>query len=125
MQSIAAAYHSLIAAVINRAVDDLKGIGPPCREKEIDRAMAFVLSDRCEAYCLELGIDYETIKEKAASLYQQIIAKEEKPRTERRLNSPGRLSGNHPFSVPKTEILKTYPSPWGSPSSLTNSRKSV
>jgi hypothetical protein len=68
-QSITAAYHSLIAAVIDRAIDDLKGIGPKCRKKEKDRAMAFVLSDTCEVYCLELEIDYRTIREKAAALY--------------------------------------------------------
>jgi hypothetical protein len=127
-QTISAAYHSLIAAVINRAVDDLKGIGPPCREKEIDRAMAFVLSDRCEAYCLELGIDCKTIREKAAALYRQIIAKEEKKRY---ADNPWWLSDNRHFRTlkmrPTTLVVGTidYPSPRGSSSTLTNSRKSV
>jgi hypothetical protein len=31
----------------------------------MDQAMAFILSDACESYCLELGINYETICEKA------------------------------------------------------------
>jgi plasmid stabilization system protein ParE len=75
-QSITACYHSLIAAVIERAIADLKGSGPRCRKIETDRAMVFVLSDDCEAWCLELGIDCEVIREKAAALYRKIIRKE-------------------------------------------------
>ena len=71
--SITAAYRSLIAAVIDRAIADLKGAESRCGKKETDRAMAFILSDDCEAYCLELGVDYEAIKEKAAALYRKII----------------------------------------------------
>ena len=77
-QSITAAYHSLIAAVIDRAIDDLKGIGPKCKKKEKDRAMAFVLSDTCEAYCLELMIDYERIRKEAVVFYQRLIAETDK-----------------------------------------------
>jgi len=93
-QNITACCHSLIAAVIERAIDDLKETGPRCRRIETDRAMAFILSDTCEAYCLELGIDYEVVKEKAATLYQKNIAKKEKPRKARYAHSPGRLSSN-------------------------------
>jgi hypothetical protein len=75
-QSITTACHSLIAAVIERAIADLKGIGPKCRRVETDRAMAFILSDTCEGYCLELGIDCKTIRENAAALYRKIIKKE-------------------------------------------------
>ena len=71
--SKAAAYRALMSAVIDRAIDDLKSAGPRCGKKETDRAMAFILSDDCEAYCLELGVDYEAVREKAAALYRKII----------------------------------------------------
>jgi hypothetical protein len=102
-QSITTAYRSLITAVIERAIADLKCIGPKCRRAETDRAMAFILSDTCEGYCLELGIDCETIREKAAALYRKIIAKDEPPRKQYR---PRRLSGNYPYPVSKTEIYR-------------------
>ena len=38
--------------------------------------MAFILSECCECWCLELDLDYRTIREKAASLYRRIIEKE-------------------------------------------------
>jgi hypothetical protein len=119
-QSITVAYHSLIAAVINRAIDDLKGIGPKCRKRERDQAMAFVLSETCEAYCLELEIDYGTIREKAVTLYKKIIAVYDMPRTVRIKRRQGRLSGNRPFPVPQKEILNPYSSPQGSPRSAIN-----
>jgi hypothetical protein len=80
--SIGGAYRALIAAVITRAIDDLKGTDPLCQKNDIDRAMAFILSDDCEAYCLELDIDYEAIRKKAAALYRQVLEKEpeRKPR---------------------------------------------
>ena len=83
MQSNAANLHSLLAAVIDRAIADIKGAGPRCHRAEPDRAMQFILSDTCEAWCLELCIDYEMIKEKAASLYRRVLAKEQpiKPHT--------------------------------------------
>jgi hypothetical protein len=62
-----------MAAVINRALDDLRSINPKLKAVEKDRAMAFVLSEDCEAWCLELGIDYEIVKEQAAVLYRRII----------------------------------------------------
>jgi transcription initiation factor TFIIIB Brf1 subunit/transcription initiation factor TFIIB len=102
-QSITTAYRSLIAAVIERAIADLKGIGPKCRRAETDRAMAFILSDTCEGYCLELGIDCETIREKAAVLYRKIITKEEPPLKQ---HKSGRLSGKRPYPVPKAEIYR-------------------
>jgi len=122
--NIPACYRSLIAAVIDRAIDDLKETGLRCGRKDTDRAMAFILSDTCEAYCLELEIDCGTIREKAAALYRKIIAKE-KPRKARYANNPGRLSGNRSFPVSKTEIHKSHSSPQGSSRSATNSRKSL
>jgi hypothetical protein len=121
-------FHALIAAVIERAIDDLKGVGVKCPKKDTDWAMAFILSDTCEAYCLELGIDYETIREKAAALSRKIIAKKEKPRKARYANSPGQLSGNRPFRASKMRPVTlatgtaSYSSPRGSPKSLANSR---
>jgi hypothetical protein len=63
-------FRALMAAVINRAIDDLREhttLRPSGKDR--DRAMAFILGEDCEAYCLELGIDYEAVKELAAALY--------------------------------------------------------
>jgi hypothetical protein len=65
-------YRALMIAVIDSAIDDLKKRN---RDKETDRAMAFILSDICEAFCLELEIDYRTLREKAENLYQQFLEK--------------------------------------------------
>ena len=73
----AAGFRSLLAAVIDRALGDLKGAGPPCRKVETDRAMAYILSDTCEAWCLELDIDYRTVRKKAAALYRLVLDKEQ------------------------------------------------
>ena len=69
-------YNSLIAAVISRAIDDIKGTGPRSHRNEADHAMYFILSEACEAYCLYLDINHEALKEKAAALYRQLLAKE-------------------------------------------------
>ena len=100
--NITACYRSLIAAVIDRAIEDLKESGPRCRSVETDRAMAFILSDTCEDYCLELKIDIEAIREIAAALYRKIIAREEKPR---KASNPGQLPGNRIIAIPISEIL--------------------
>ena len=71
----AEAYRHLIAAVIDRAIDDLCGNGPRGSRKDTDYAMAFILSETCEAWCLELEADYGRIREKAVALYQRFIAK--------------------------------------------------
>jgi hypothetical protein len=76
-QSRNAGFQALIAAVINRAIDDLQSTDLKLRAVEKDRAMAFVLSEDCEAWCLELGIDYEAVKEKAAPLYRRFLEKAE------------------------------------------------
>jgi hypothetical protein len=57
--------------MIERALADLNGDGPKYKEVETDRAMAFILSDKCRAYCLYLNMDYEQIREKAAAFYQE------------------------------------------------------
>jgi len=59
---------TLLAAIINRAIDDLKRIGPHCCKIETDRVIAFILSDTCKTYCLEPGINYDAVREKAAEI---------------------------------------------------------
>jgi hypothetical protein len=94
MKKPAINFHSLIAAVIDRAILDLKRTGPKCHPKEIDQAMAFILSDCCEGWCLELEIDYRTIRETAAGLYRRAIETETtKPRKYRK-----RLPCNPPLN---------------------------
>ena len=101
-------YNSLIAAVINRAIDDIKGVGPRSHRNEADHAMYFILSETCEAYCLYLDINHEALKEKAAAFYRQLLAKEtpdyrikktvkRSAKTYRRVHtrqSPGKLRSN-------------------------------
>jgi hypothetical protein len=70
-----ACYHALLGAVILRAVDDLKETGYFCGRAGADKAMLFLHSDDCEAYCLELGLDCGLVREKAAALYRQIIGR--------------------------------------------------
>jgi hypothetical protein len=72
------AYRFLAASVIERALADLKGIGPKCASWDTDYAMTFILSECCEAWCLELKIDYERIRKEAVGLYQRFIAKTDK-----------------------------------------------
>jgi hypothetical protein len=76
--------------VIERAIDDLKGVDPRCHRLDIDRAMAFILSDDCEAYCLELDIDYEAIREKAAALYRRVMEKEPERKQRKIKGCPGK-----------------------------------
>jgi hypothetical protein len=70
-----ACYHALLSAVILRAVDDLKETDLFCGRAGVDRAMYFIQSDDCEAYCLELGLDCRLVREKAAALYRQIMGR--------------------------------------------------
>jgi len=65
-----ACYHYLIGAIIGQAVDDIKGTFPLSRTEK-DRAMAFIMSDVCEAYCWIIGLDCKTLREKAAALKTQ------------------------------------------------------
>lgn len=58
-----------MASIIEKALTDLQGIGYGCGTRHKYSAMEFILSETCEVYCLELKIDYETIKEKAVKLY--------------------------------------------------------
>jgi transcription initiation factor TFIIIB Brf1 subunit/transcription initiation factor TFIIB len=88
------AYRFLMAAVINRAIDDLRehaSLRPTGKDR--DRAMAFIMGKDCAAYCLELGIDHAAVKEQAAALYRRIVEKE-RPRRRRgkRLQKPRTFS---------------------------------
>lgn len=73
-QNKPAGFKALIAAVIDRAILDLKGSD---RQGGADHAMAFILGEYCEAFCLDLGINYEALREKAGALYRRVIAREE------------------------------------------------
>ena len=69
--------NDLLAAVINRALDDIQGKHLNSkRQAEPDHAIAFVLSETCESYCLYLGINYEAVQEKAISFYRRMPEKE-------------------------------------------------
>jgi hypothetical protein len=76
VHSITAAYHSLLAAIINRAIEDLKENRPRRGKNESDHAMIFIMSGKCEAWCLELDVDYKAVREKAEALYRRITGKE-------------------------------------------------
>jgi hypothetical protein len=104
------AYRALFAAVIERAIEDLKGTGPRCGKKETDRAMAFILSEDCEAYCLELRVDYEVVREKAAALYRRAIGKEtlEPARKKRQGRPPKALKGIRTRQSPGKLNNSTY-----------------
>jgi hypothetical protein len=97
------AYRFLMASVIERAIDDLKGIGPKCRRAaETDQAMAFILSDTYEAWCLELKIDYERIREKAVGLYQRFLAKnDQETGRKKRTGKPAK----HPKGVQIRKVI--------------------
>jgi hypothetical protein len=59
-------YNYLIAAVIKNAIAGLSGANP-------DSAMAFFLSETCEAYCAECGIDYGGLRDLAAEIYRGVL----------------------------------------------------
>lgn len=61
-----------MAAIINQSIVDLKKKTVPALEKY--RALRFIKSEDCEAYCLELEIDYRTVRNKA-----ELYANEESP----------------------------------------------
>jgi hypothetical protein len=118
-------FHSLLAAVINRAIDDLKGVGLRCRKKELDNAMEFILSETCEAYCMELEIDYKVVREKAAALYRRIIEKEAPAEHCPNSHAGYQVTAFEPFQKQKRVKNRPYPSHHGSPRGLISSRKSL
>jgi hypothetical protein len=95
-QSKGGGFRALMAAVINRAIDDLKDTDPKLRAVEKDRVMGFVLSDDCEAWCLKLEMNYEAVKGKAAALYRRFLEKAagcEKASRESGAGRPGQWQG--------------------------------
>lgn len=84
---------NLLSAVINRALDDIKCVNK-CerRKRETDHAMAFILSETCESYCLYIDLNYEELKKHAAELYRDFI-KTDPP--EYRLKKHVRRSAKH------------------------------
>ena len=111
MKQNAINYRSLLAAIIGRALDDIQDIGPESeRQAEPDNAMAFILSETCETYCLYMDINYGAVKERAAALYRRVIKQENKyplfyegAEKKRR----GRPPGRHTMKP----VRKPYPSP--------------
>jgi hypothetical protein len=71
--STADSFRGLIAAVINRALADLKkpNSAMGVREYVRDEAMAWINSPECEAFCYALDADYKTLREKATVLYRR------------------------------------------------------
>jgi hypothetical protein len=75
MKATTDSFRGLIAAVINRALADLKKTTTAMgvREYVRDEAMAWINSPECEAFCHALDADYRMIREKAASLYRRFL----------------------------------------------------
>ena len=116
MKQNAINYRSLLAAVINRAIEDLKETGQRMARKEPDRAMAFILSETCETYCLYMDINYEAVKERAAALYRRVIEQENKCPL---FSDTAKKRRGRPRTV--KPVRNPYPSP---PINLTSSKKS-
>jgi hypothetical protein len=71
-------YCFLMAAIIYRAIEDLRGYfemhkSPGERSHAADDAMSFFHSQEFEAYCLALKIDGQSYREKAAQYYRENI----------------------------------------------------
>jgi hypothetical protein len=62
---------SLICAVIERSIDDLRNDDYSIKIRDIDDAMAFILTLQCEEYCLDVGVPYEAVRQKAVDLYRR------------------------------------------------------
>jgi hypothetical protein len=95
-----------MAAVITRAMEDLRGVSAMAMKSsrnDIDGAMSFFNGPDCEAFCLELGIDYEELREEARELYRAYITGQEgPPLIYNELSTPGRI----PRSCPGPITLK-------------------
>jgi hypothetical protein len=88
-------FRGIMAAVINRALADLKK--NRIRDHVKDEAMAWINSPECEAYCYTLDVDYSAVREQAAALYRRFLEKAEvpgkapgRPRTRRLIDRKGR-----------------------------------
>jgi hypothetical protein len=68
------AFRALMAAVVTRALEDLKGNAPiRISPADRDRAMAFINSPDGESICLVLNVDYATVREQAVALYRKFL----------------------------------------------------
>jgi hypothetical protein len=87
MQSTAASFRGLMAAVINRALADLKKNSRAIKASDHvrDEAMAWINGPECEAFCYALDTDYRAIREQAAALYRHFLEE-----ADGRLKAPGR-----------------------------------
>jgi hypothetical protein len=85
--SVTDSFHGLAAAIINRALADLGKSRTviSASDRICDEAMAWINGPDCEAWCLELGIGYEAVKEKAAVLYRCFLEE-----AEGRVKAPGK-----------------------------------
>ena len=76
---IAGSFRGLMAAVINRALADLKKNRAAIRASDHvrDEAMAWINSPECEAFCYALDTDHKAIREQAAALYRRFLEEAE------------------------------------------------
>ena len=77
-------FRVLMAAVIGRAMLDIRGIlspGKP-RRRDWEEAMAFILGPDCDAWCLELGIDYRALRDRAAAPYRERLNGDEEQKND-------------------------------------------
>jgi hypothetical protein len=81
-----------MAAVISRAVADLKAI--KASDHVRDEAMAWINSPECEAYCDAIDAGYRTIREQAAALYRRFLERAENIPRGKAPGSPGNVRGN-------------------------------
>ena len=88
----AAGMRPLMAAVITQAVMDVAYGKPSCGES--DRAMAFILGERCRLLCLDVGIDHVALLNKTATLYRRRLMKALAIRPAKIQHKRGRLPKN-------------------------------
>jgi hypothetical protein len=100
------ALRSLMTAIIVRSLEDLRGVSAMAKKSsrnDIDGAMSFFNGSDCEAFCLELGIGYEELREEARELYRGLILGQGNgPLFYNELSTPGRV----PRSCPGPITLK-------------------
>jgi hypothetical protein len=84
-----------MAAVISRALDDLKKNRKAIRTSDYDRdeAMAWINGPECEAFCYTLDADYEAIQEQAAALYRRFLERAKNIPREKTQKPPGAYRG--------------------------------
>jgi hypothetical protein len=103
-RTIKSSFLNLMAAIIVRSLEDLRGVSAMSRKtsrQDIDGAMSFFNGSDYEAYCLELGIDYEKLREEARELYRRFLERaeghEKAPRKPRK--RPGQNHHHWPVNI--------------------------